>query len=202
MSSLSPETIRPVYRTLSALGSSYLDVLSVDVVSRLQSRLVEVLTRLDIEDPFENLLCLAVLAKFASRPPNESDNNKEFSDDLHSPNVTALSPPMDKFASTRKYFESKRGTKTMDLAIFRAISACSENCTLSLNEIFETLYLSTEVFDAFGRNDRLTWISKNGGKVKKLHMKILRQDINSEVQCAVGNFVSCHTCYLLMHPRH
>ena len=181
--SLSPETIRPIYQILSAMGSSYLDILSFDVIARLQDRLVEVLTKLNMDDRFGDLLCLGVLAKFASRPCNSSD--------LHTPNIPSspIDPSSmtvaDRYVSARKLFEDKRAPKTLDLAVIRAITACSESCSLSTTDIAESLKLSGEIVEAFDCREKEAWVAKNGGKVKKLHKKILRTDIDPEIQCEV-----------------
>ena len=181
--SLSPETIRPIYQVLSAMGSSYLDILSFDVIARLQDRLVEVLTKLNMDDRSGDLLCLGVLAKFASRPCNSSD--------LHIPNIQSSSigrssmTVVDRYVSARKLFEDKRAPKTLDLAVIRAITACSESCALSETDISESLKLSGEIVEAFDCREKQAWVAKNGGKVKKLHQKILRADIVPEIQCEV-----------------
>ena len=181
--SLSPETIRPIYQLLSAMGSGYLDILSFDVIARLQDRLVEVLTKLNMDERFGDLLCLGILAKFASRPRTSSD--------VYIPNIP--SSPVDgssmtvadRYVSARKLFEDKRAPKTLDLAVIRAITACSESCTLNATDIAESLKLSGEIVEAFHCRERQAWAAKNGGKVKKLHRKILRTDIDAETQCEV-----------------
>ena len=181
--SLSPETIRPIYQILSAMGSSYLDILSFDVIARLQNRLVEVLTKLNMDDRFGDLLCLGVLAKFASRPCNSSDLQMPV---IQSSPVDRSSMAVaDRYVSARKLFEDKRAPKTLDLAVIRAITACSESCALSSIDISESLKLSGEIVEAFNCREKQAWVAKNGGKVKKLHKKILRTDIDPEVQCEV-----------------
>ncbi len=194
--SLSPETIRPIYQILSAMGSSYLDILSFDVIARLQDRLVEVLTKLNMDDRFGDLLCLGVLAKFASRPCKSSD--------LHIPNIS--SSPIDRssmtvadrYVSARKLFEDKRAPKTLDLAVIRAITACSESCSLSTTDIVESLKLSGEIVEAFDCREKQAWVAKNGGKVKKLHKKILRTDIDPEIQCEVRYIKGLHSLSNIM----
>ena len=180
---LSPETIRPIYQVLSAVGSSYLDALPIDILTHLQDQLVEVLTKLDIDDRFGDLLCLGVLAKFASRPCNSSEMAP--SNNLCSPTGESFPRTADRYVSARKLFAVKRAPKTLDLAVIRAIAACSESCMLSPIEISESLKLSDEIVDAFGCDEKQAWVAKNVGKVKKLHKKMLRADIDPGVQCAV-----------------
>ena len=181
--SLSPESIRPVYQLLSAVGSAYLDLLSLDVIAQMQSRLVEVLTKLDIDDHFGDLLCLGVLAKFASRPCNAPVLNMK--------NEPCFPKVADRYVSARKIFEAKRASKTLDLAVIRAITASSESCTLSLTDILESLRLSSDIVNAVDCREKEAWLAKNGGKVKKLHKKIFRPGIDPGVQCAVYNGFNC-----------
>lgn len=181
--SLSPETIRPIYQILSAMGSGYLDVLPFDVIARLQDRLVEVLTKLNMDERFGDLLCLSVLAKFASRPRSSLD--------VYIPSIPSspvdgsLITVADRYVSARKLFEDKRAPKTLDLAVIRAITACSESCSLNATDIGESLKLSGEIVEAFDCREKQAWAAKNGGKIKKLHRKILRTDIDPETQCEV-----------------
>ena len=181
--SLSPETIRPIYQILSAMGSSYLDILSFDVIARLQDRLVEVLTKLNLDDRSGDLLCLGVLAKLASRPCDSS--HLRIPSIPSSPIDGSSMTVVDRYVSARKLFEDKRASKTLDLAVIRAITACSESCSLSATDIAESLKLSGEIVGAFDCQEKQAWVAKNGGKVKKLHRKILRADIDPEVQCEV-----------------
>ena len=192
MCTLSPATIRPIYHVLSAVGSSYLDALPIDILTHLQDRLVEVLTKLDMDDHFGDLLCLGVLARFACRPRNSAVTAQ--SNNVGSPAEEGGPRTADRYVSARKLFEAKRAPKTLDLAVIRAITACSESCTLSPNEISESLILSGDIVNAFGCDEKQGWAAKNIGKVKKLHKKILRADIDPDVQCAVSRCV--HRCLI------
>lgn len=182
--SLSPETIRPVYQVLSGLGSSYLDDLAPDVLACFQVQLAEVLKKLDPNDPFGTPLCLAVLAKFASRSDGQTGEN---SPENRLPFVSdaVLIDPADNFLPARKYFNGKRALTTFNLAIFRVISACSANSGLSLDGALETLRLAEGIINAFCSDDRRAWTANNIGRAKKLYEKILRPDIDSELRCAV-----------------
>lgn len=202
VSSLSLETIRPIYQILSAIGSSYLDVLSVDVVSGLQSRLVKVLTKLEVDpDQYGDLLRLAVLAKFASRPCTEPERNADHPSDMQFSSTIALSPPADIFLLARKYFGGKKADQTLSLTVCKAVNACSEKSKLNSVEIQESLQLSTDILDALDSAQKSTWTIKYGGRIKKLYQKMFRQDINSEVQCAVSGYPFPSKYYLLMYTR-
>lgn len=176
--------MRPIYQVLSGLGTSYLDDLPSGVLARFQNQLDEVLKRLDPNDPFGTLLCLAVLAKFASRS-NGRTGGKIPASTLPSASDAVLIEPADDFHLARKYFVGKRASTTFNLAVFRVISACSVNSDLSLDGALETLRLSEDIINALRGDDKKAWIASNTGRAKKLYEKILRPDIDSSLQCAV-----------------
>lgn len=181
--SLSSETIRPVYLLLSGVESSYLDILPFDILSSLQSQMIEVLTHLDSDDHLASLLCLAVLAKFSSRP---RAMEKSLADVQSSPNNKIDLESTDKFLPARKFFSSRRAPKTLDVVVIKAITACSQSCQLSTQKIVESLKLSTEIVDAFDQKEKISWLSGNVWKTNKLYEKILRFGIETKVQVQVG----------------
>ena len=181
--SLSSETIRPVYLLLSGVESSYLDILPFDILSSLQSQMIEVLTHLDSDDHLAGLLCLAVLAKFSSRL---RAMEKSRADVQSSPNNEIDLESIDKFLPARKFFSSRRAPKTLDVVVIKAITACSQSCQLSTHEIVESLKLSTEIVDAFDEKEKISWLSGNVWKTNKLYEKILRFGIETKVQVQVG----------------
>jgi len=182
--SQSAETIRPVYQVLSGFGPSYLDDLASDVLARFQKQLDEVLKRFDSNDPFGTLLCLAVLAMFASRSKERTGESIP-ANNLHFTSGAVLMEPTDDFSPARKYFVGKRALTTFNLAVFRVISVCSVNSDLRLDGALETLRLSQDIINALCSDDKKVWIANNIGRAKKLYEKILRPDIDSSLQCAV-----------------
>lgn len=182
--SLSSETIRPVYLLSSGVESSYLDILPLDILSSLQSQIIRLLSKLDSDDHLASLLCLAVLANFSSRPKDKGNSQAN----IQSPPQDEIGPDLaDRFLPSRKFFLS-RVSKTFDLIVIKAITACSQSCKLSTHEIVESLKLSTEIMDAFEGKERKNWLAGNFRKVNKLHEKVLRSGIETEVQCEVrGN---------------
>lgn len=182
--SLSAGTIRPVYQVLSGLGPSYLDDLASDVLARFQDQLDEVLKTFDPNDPFGTLLCLAVLAMFATRSNGRTGRNIP-ANGLPFTNGAVLMELTDDCCPARKYFVGKKAPTTFNLAVFRVISACSANSGLGLDGALETLRLSERIISALGSDDRRAWIAGNIGRAKKLYEKILRPDIDSSLQCAV-----------------
>ena len=181
--SLSSETVRPVYLLLSGIESSYFDILPLDILSTVQDRTIEVLSELDSDNHLGNLLCLAVLARFSSRP---GVIQKPLANVHSTPNDAIEPQPKDVFCPARKFFSSKKALKTLDLVVIKAIKACSQRCQLSANDIVESLKLSREIIDALDKNERSSWLAGNNQKSKKLYEKILRPDIEDKVQCEVS----------------
>ena len=191
--SKSIETIRSVYQTLSGLGLRILDDLTPETLARFQNSLNELLMNLDMSDPFADILCLAVLAKFASRPCHPLTEDISC---LQSSTDTGFAKSTDGFLPSRRYFVGKRARKTFDLAVLRVINACSRNSALCPSEALETLTLSGEVIHFLDRDDKKYRIDKNGGMIKNLYGKVLRPDIDPSLQCAVSdkNPVAYFTC--------
>ena len=184
-SSLSLDSLWPVYRLLSAIGPCHLDTLSNKIIDSLQNELLEVLNKLKMDDDrFETVLCLAVLAKLASRPRTMVLRDDDRTDTVQSPRATGLPALPDQRAFARRFF-AKKAYKTFDLIILKAKASCSESCTSSTGDICESLKLSEEVVDACDPSERVAWIAKSGSKIKSLQSKILRPGIDLETQCMV-----------------
>ena len=185
VNSKSPEAIRNVHRALTGLGTSYLDDIVPDSVIRFQDHLIELLAQLDMNDPFANLLCLAVLAKFASRPQRLTS---EAGDRL----LTAQDAiTTDCYSPARKYFVGKRAFKTLDLTILKVINACSRNSSLSIQEAEETLTLAGQVVETLDSQDKRIRLEKNSQMLRNLFGKILRSDIDTTLQVRVCRDLSC-----------
>lgn len=144
---------------------------------------MEVLRKIDPDDHMASLLCLAVLAKFSSRP---------WGIEMSRPSIQSSPTPetgpesADKFLPARNFFSSRRAPKTLGLAVINSITACSQSCQLSTPEIVETLRLSREIFEAFDKKEKSSWLAGNVGKIKKLCKKSLRPELEATVQCEVS----------------
>ena len=180
--SKSSETIRRVHQTISGLGSKYLDDLGSDIIARFLNHLTELLTKLDMNDPFANILCLAVLAKFASRSRDFTTKDSSLST---SSSAAFIDKQTNDSSAARKYFTDKRALKAFDLAVLKAINACSRNSNLKHSEALETLMLSGEIVDMVSREDRKSRLDKNVGMMKNLLGKMLRPEIDANLQFAV-----------------
>lgn len=194
----SPDRLRPVYQALSGLGPDYLNELALDVsvLARFQGRLDEVLRKID---PNDSLLCLALLAKFASRfsvGTGGSIEPEQMPLDSHG----VPKDPSHVILPSRKYFVGKRGCKTLTIAVLGVISVCSANSIVGLDGALENLRLSQEIVEAVCRDDVKTWlVEKTGRPMKKLYEKILRPDIDSSLQVAVSRRSSNYRTSIDMH---
>ena len=145
--------------------------------------MIEVLKKIDPDVHLANLLCLAVLAKFSSRPQGIEISRPS---NQFSPNVEMGPESADRFLPARKLFSSRRAPKTLDLVVIKAMKACSQSCQLSTPEIVEGLRLSREIVEAFDKKEKSSWLAGNVWKTKKLCEKSLRPELEATVQCEVG----------------
>ena len=188
------ENIRPIYSTLSSVGFSFLDILPLEIVVRLQSQLIKILKGLEVEDHSANLICLAVLANIASLDTASSiQSDRLCMPDATSPRGQDVPQPNDRYQPARQFFTAKRASKTLDLVVLKVILSCSKNCSLRLDEIVESLKLSGEIINAVSSSERSCWKERNPAKINKLYEKILRYDLDKQVACAVSFDTSSST---------
>lgn len=186
---LSFQTIEPVYKVVSALGTSHVEHLSSDLHNQLQNTLVNALKTLDLEEHSTNLLNLATLAHISSRwnPLGNATHSRASleksakSDVIETNIVTALAP-------SRQFFESKKAHKVLDLVILKAILISSASTNLTEDQIVQNLRLCSDIVSAISMNERSTWCEKSSGKVRKLYDRLLRQDSSQRIQAAVRLF--------------
>lgn len=170
-------------------------MMPADLVIGLQDNLLQILRALEATDHSANLLCLAIFAKLASTEPTyfQALDRPLWSDSVLSPDTSPSNEPISGLlgscGSAKQFFTSKRACKTLDLVVLKAIMACSCSCSLPSSEIIESLKISEEIVDAVGKDEKRIWMLKNSIKIRKLHEKILRPDINIGVRCAVGTSV-------------
>ena len=181
------ENVRPIYLTLSGVGFNFLEILPLEIVARFQSQLIKILKDLEVEDYSANLICLAVLANVASLDIVDSTKlDGSCMPDATSSKNQDVPQPSDRYQPARQFFTAKRASKTLDLVVLKVILSCSKNCSLGLDDIVESLKLSTEIIDAVSSSERSCWMERNVTKVKKLYEKILRHDLDGEVAYTVG----------------
>ncbi len=177
------KTIEPLCRAFSSLTLKNLGILPPSTLLTLQNSLITTLKARDVEDVSTSLLSLAILAKISScqwpcegfEGPNPPSGGQILID------AHATIPG-------RRFFSAAKASKTLDLVVLKAILLCSRSCTLSSSRISGSLKLCTQVIDAVPNSERSSWNMENSVKVKKLYEKVMRSDIDRNVQDAVSPF--------------
>lgn len=145
-----------------------LDEVPSEVMSNLQQQFTKTLRNLD--DHMGNLLCLATFARIASSRNHHTENQ-------HGPE------PPSWLLNIQHFFGPKRGLKTLDLVVLRAILACSSNCTtLTPSQAAESIRLAICVADAVDPGQKQAWISGNASKIAKLCEKVAKDGLDREIQ--------------------
>ncbi|PGH26669.1 hypothetical protein AJ80_01615 [Polytolypa hystricis UAMH7299] len=168
------ETISPLHQVMTGISGNQLEILPEETLSKFQSECTQVLRNMN--DHVGNLLCLAIFAKISTTARKK----------------TEAGPPVQGkwMQSICQFFDATRGVKTLDLAVLRAILACSASSNFSLQERIQCIELATEVCSAVDPAQRQEWILKNKVKIVKLCGKILRPDIDVQVQMRGLSFVT------------
>lgn len=173
-------TVRPIYSVLEGVGASILDILPLEIVTQLQEQLIAVLRGL--EDHSTSLLCLAIFAVMHQTPKSVSLENESSSWPPGSSSETSPSAKPVKYESAKDFFTAKRAAKTLDLVVLRVILACSSSSGMDTAQAIEIVKLSRRIIDAVDISERRDWSLRNATKVKKVHEKISRQDVDSVLQ--------------------
>ena len=172
MHDLSAEALRPLYAVLSALGSSYISTLPSALVVQLQEKVKVVLNSTAGQGYTGGLLCLAILSKLI--PPHSSDQN-DTDDGTFQVAMAAFGP--------------RRAHKTLEFIAWKAVTACSQDTSLALDEALEGLQLSAVIAGAVKTSERDAWVTKNVTWMKKLHKKVLSPQIEPTIQATALNFI-------------
>lgn len=184
--------IKLIYHMLSGSKFDVLSLIPADLVDGLHENLLRILRAPEATDHSTNLLCLAIFAKLASAEPRhlQISDRPLWSDNISSPDESPSNEPISGSLGScgfaKQFFTSKRACKTLDLVVLKAILACSFSCALPSNQISESLKISEQIVDAVGKDEKCTWMLKNSTKIRKLHEKVLRPDIDMGVRCAVS----------------
>lgn len=163
-------TIAPLHTLMNSIQESprVLDEVPPQVMSNFQQEFTKTLRNLD--DHMGNLLCLATFARIASSRNHHTENQ-------HGPE------PPSWLLNIQHFFGPKRGLKTLDLVVLRAILACSSNCTtLTPSQAAESIRLAIFVADAVDPGQKQAWISGNASKIAKLCEKVARHGLDREIQ--------------------
>lgn len=177
------ETITPLYRIITGIRGSILDILPGDSMSRFQSECTRILRKLD--DHVSSLLCLAMFARIASAETRPSAQRPVW------------------LRSICQFFDATRGLKTLDLVFLRVILACSSTTELSPSQSIDCILLAKEICDAVEPSQKTSWIQSGKAKILKLCEKILKADHDIRIQMLVCRhhvlFYECLLISLLGH---
>ena len=172
MHDLSAEALRPLYAVLSALDSSYIATLPSALLVQLQEKVKVVLNSTAGQGYPGGLLCLAILSRLI--PPNSSDQ-KDTDDGTFQVVMAAFGP--------------RRAHKTLEFIAWKAVTACSQDPSLALDEALEGLQLSAVIAGAVKAPERDAWVTKNVTWMNKLHKKVFSPQIEPTIQAAALNFI-------------
>lgn len=183
-------TVRAVYSLLAGVGPLLLEVLPVEATSRLHEQLSRMLQSLG--DRPAILLCLAIFAKVLSdkSPVYKTSETPSPNLDVAPPSEAVLPDQVCRYDNIRKYFSTRRASKTLDLVVLRVVEACSSSFSQNRCEAVESLSLAQEIVRVVDNAERVSWLKKSGPMTRKLFEKVLRQDINLEVRLAVRPMTS------------
>lgn len=124
----SVDSVRFIYEVFSGLTLDWLDNLPIDLVTRLQDQLVNILRAPGIGNESPNLMCLAVLAKLASVDSTVYGSDQtSISTNLSSPldpssgTYIPARKKRDTYSHARQFFTAKRSGKTLDLVMLKGL---------------------------------------------------------------------------------
>lgn len=176
----SADTIRPIYRILSGVGSHLLDAIPSKFVTRLQEQFKKLLQSVGAQNHMTYMFCLAVLAVMASgqsRTSTLQDGPSSLAT-IHQTSSVEQSKTCD---IARQYFTSKMAGKTLDVVILKVIFLFSNSCTLDPKEVVESLQISNVIINAVDDGERNVWMENDRGKLRKLVDKVILYDQRSDV---------------------
>lgn len=167
----------------------FLDDLPLSVVTHFQDQATELLNAKDSQSLH---LCMAVLALFASGSRVSREGESEIQQAKLQPHGDLVhSAQTDRYAPARKIFVNKRARKSLDLAVMRAIVACSFDnkpaMYANLQTNIEALELAGRIIEAIEIDEKRSWMAKNVARVNKLLEKTMQAGIDPSLQCAVNS---------------
>jgi hypothetical protein len=178
----SAESIRPVHRVLLGIGPKILEILSSSSLLRLQGQLIQIVSRSDKNSHDTNAFCLAVLAQMTSAElsidvssSNSSIMGTDYSHDRHEP-----------FEPARKLFADKNVPKILNLVFGRAVWACSQSPSATVDCRIEVLKLCKKTIEPTNEEVRHHWLLPKPSLSKKLNEYLNRENMNAEVRGAVS----------------
>ncbi|KAL8833370.1 MAG: hypothetical protein Q9176_008016 [Flavoplaca citrina] len=182
----SADSIRPIYKILAGSSPHLLDALPSDIVVQMQDQCNVMLQKLKIEvnGSCASFFCLALCAVISGgdTPGPVSEEQASAAPPPTTASTRTTIPAASRYEA-RKYFVSKRASKTLDFTVLRMIYLCSENRKLSIPDIVESLELSNVILKAVNETDRAIWIGKHQAIISKLVEKVISYNHSPEILC-------------------
>lgn len=178
----SAETIRFVHQVLLGIGPKILEILSSSSLLQLQGQLIQIVSRLDKNSNDANAFCLAVLAQMTS---------VELSADVSSSNSSMMGTNRSQersepFEPARRLFADKNISKILNFVFGRAVWACSQNSSATVDCRIEVLKLCRKTIEPMNEAARQNWLLPKPSLSRKLNEYLNRENMDAEVRGAVG----------------
>ena len=165
------DSVTPIHALITGLKGSpqVLNDVPSEIMSGLQLEFTKTLRNLD--DHMGNLLCLSTFAQITTARLTEQHQHGSERQWL---------------LNIKQFFGPKRGIKTLDLVVLRAILACSSSCNLGPQDAAASIRLAIDISDAIEPAQKQAWIASNSAKVTKLCEKAAKDGLDPGIQKMVG----------------
>ncbi|KAL9587239.1 MAG: hypothetical protein Q9212_000398 [Teloschistes hypoglaucus] len=188
------DTLRPIFKVLSAVGPDLLDASPSEVVERMRDQFKMILKNVGPEDlSATNLFCFAVVALLSSSLAKKLAEVQGIETSPVTARPTGPATRSDIQQWARNLFASKRALKTLDIAVIKCITAFSRSYSLRVTEIVEWLNLSNTIITAVDDEARRLWVANDRSKVRKLIEKICSYNDSPDVLCAALQVIASLT---------
>ena len=191
------KTLRPLYKVVRGAGSGMLEILPPRMLLQLQSQLIKLLRNLD--DHMASLLCLVICSTLCSNSSSvrclasDSEHALSSQDDQTRSEPSTPQETLDVYHPVRQFFNAKKGFKTIEFVVLRAILSCSSRSDMHFAQAVESLELAKDILKSIDTLQKSQWIEKNSVKVRKLHEKIRCVDNDSGIRLAAIEVVAALT---------
>ncbi|CAG8291933.1 unnamed protein product [Penicillium olsonii] len=161
------DSVTPIHALITGLKGSpqVLNDVPSEIMSGLQLEFTKTLRNLD--DHMGNLLCLSTFAQITTARLTEQHQHGSERQWL---------------LNIKQFFGPKRGIKTLDLVVLRAILACSSSCNLGPQDAAASIRLAIDISDAIEPAQKQAWIASNSAKVTKLCEKAAKDGLDPGIQ--------------------
>ncbi|KAL9621716.1 MAG: hypothetical protein Q9160_003834 [Pyrenula sp. 1 TL-2023] len=183
----SAASLRLVHQLFKGIKTTHLDMIPATVLGGFMQECRRVLKSSD--DHVRPLLCLAIFAQINSGLRDKSPCSSE--------SITSIEGSPQTKQVRREALDVLNGQyscKMLGLVVMRAIHACSEGKNITAAEAFEHLRLGNEIMGSIDPGCRTQWVEANSPRIKKLCGKIVRPDIEQDIQLAALSLCCSLSC--------